>query len=186
MDLALSLRHVNGGLAGGIASADDDNVVGAAELGFHKGGAVIDALTFEKCEICDARFVVLRSGGEIAGFDDVSPNEDAAARNHGEFAGEAAGTMDGDGAFAVQARLHNFHAAGKDHKERDVAVADVEKNFAARDVPNSALSANPIDLRWGEARENLRARLCLQRAEGPASSLRQNDNPSPDLSLRAA
>jgi hypothetical protein len=66
-----------------------------------------------------------------------------AAGNHSEFPGEAAGTMDGDGAFAVEARLHNFHAAGKDDKERDVGVTDIEKNFAAVDVPDvpSALDA---------------------------------------------
>ena len=64
MDLALSLRHVNGGLAGGIASADDDNVFVAAELRFHEGCAVIDALSFEMGEISDARFVVLRAGGD--------------------------------------------------------------------------------------------------------------------------
>jgi hypothetical protein len=67
--------------------------------------------------------------------------------------------MDGDGAFAVEARLHNFHAAGKDDEERDVGVADIEKNFVAVDVPDAALRANPIDLRWSESRENLRARI---------------------------
>src|SRR5580700_7179433 len=76
----------------------------------------------------------------------------------GEF-GETAGTMDGDGAFAVEARLHNFHAAGKDDEERDVGVADIEKNFVAVDVPDVALRANPIDLRWSESRKNLRARI---------------------------
>src|SRR6201993_158412 len=96
---------------------------------------------------------------EIAGLDDACANEDPAAGNHGEFAGEAAGTMDGDGAFAVEARLHNFHAAGKDDEERDVGVADIEKNFAAVDVPDVALRANPIDLRWSESGENLRARI---------------------------
>src|SRR5580693_4516993 len=100
-----------------------------------------------------------RAEGVAGGFDDASANEDAAAGNHGEFAGEAAGTMDGDGAFAVEARLHNFHAAGKDDEERDVGVADIEKNFAAVDVPHVALRANPIDLRWSESRENLRARI---------------------------
>ena len=91
---------------------------------------------------------------EIAGFDDPSANEDATAGNHGEFSGEAASTMDGDGAFAVEARLHNFHAAGKDDEERDVGVADIEKNFVAVDVPDAALRANPIDLRWSESRKS--------------------------------
>src|ERR1700745_1401839 len=96
---------------------------------------------------------------QIAGLDDSSSAPHAWAGNHGEFGGEAAGTMDGDGAFAVEARLHNFHAAGKDDKERDVGVTDIEKNFAAVDVPEVALRANPIDLRWSESRENLRARI---------------------------
>src|SRR5579884_3682126 len=91
---------------------------------------------------------------EIAGFDDASANENAAAGNHGEFPGEAAGTMDGDGAFAVQTRLHNFHAAGKHDEEGDVAVADIKKNFAALDVSDAAVCANPIDLRWSESRED--------------------------------
>src|ERR1700746_3824101 len=53
---------------------------------------------------------------EIAGLDDASANEDAAAGNHGEFAGEAAGTMDSDGAFAREGRLDNFPACGKGDK----------------------------------------------------------------------
>ncbi len=97
MDLALSLRHVNGGLAGGIASADDDNVVVAAELGFHEGGAVIDALSFEKGEISDARFVVLRAGSD----DDRARGEFDAVIEH-DFVGAA-------GAFEAH------HIAGDHH-----------------------------------------------------------------------
>ena len=97
MDLALSLRHVNGGLAGGIASADDDNVVVAAELGFHEGGAVIDALSFEKGEISDARFVVLRAGGD----DDRACGQFDAVIEH-DFVGAA-------GAFEAH------HVAGDHH-----------------------------------------------------------------------
>ena len=97
MDLALSLRHVNGGLAGGIASADDDNVVVAAELGFHEGGAVIDALSFEKGEISDARFVVLRAGGD----DDRARGQFDAVIEH-DFVGAA-------GAFEAH------HVAGDHH-----------------------------------------------------------------------
>jgi hypothetical protein len=67
--------------------------------------------------------------------------------------------MDGDGALAVEAGLHNLHAAGKDDKEGDVGVAEIEENFAAVDVPDAALKANPIDLQWRESREDLRARI---------------------------
>ena len=53
-----------------------------------------------------------------------------------------------------EARLHNFHPAGKDDEERDVGLAEVEEDFAAVDVQDVALRANPIDLRWSENPEN--------------------------------
>src|SRR6201998_4019411 len=145
----------------GVAGAEKDQAPVAAADEFeaaedesaHENFAELGIFGDERAEGVAGEF------DEIAGLDDASANEDTAAGNHGDFAGEAASTMDGDGAFAVEARLHNFHAAGKDDEERDVGVADIEKNFTAVDVPDVALSANPIDLRWSESRENLRARI---------------------------
>src|ERR1700751_4124582 len=145
----------------GVAGAEKDQAPVAAADEFeaaedesaHENFAELGVFGDERAEGVAGEF------DEIAGLDDPCANEDPAAGNHGEFAGDTAGTMDGDGAFAVEARLHNFHAAGKDDEERDVGVADIEKNFAAVDVPDVALSANPIDLRWSESRENLRARI---------------------------
>src|SRR5579864_2465043 len=145
----------------GVAGAEKDQAPVAAADEFeaaegesaHEDFAELGVFGDERTESVAGEF------DEIAGLDDASANEDPAARNHGEFAGEAAGTMDGDWAFAVEARLHNFHAAGNDDEERDVGVADIEKNFAAVDVPDVALRANPIDLQWSESRENLRARI---------------------------
>src|SRR6202007_2467225 len=134
-----------------VAAADEFEA--AEDESAHENFAELGVFGDERAEGVAGEF------DEIAGFDDASANEDAAAGNHGEFAGEAAGTMDRDRAFAVEARLHNFHAAGKNDEERDVGVADIEKNFAAVDVPDMALRANPIDLRWSESRENLRARI---------------------------
>ena len=145
----------------GVAGAEKDQAPVAAADEFeaaedesaHENFAELGVFGDERAEGVAGEF------DEIAGLDDASANEDAAPGNHGDFAGEAAGTVDGDRAFAVEARLHNFHAAGKDDEERGVGVADIEKNFAAADVPDAALKANPIDLRWREGRENLRARI---------------------------
>ena|SRR5579872_1824383 len=146
---------------GGVAGAEKDETPIAAADEFeaaedesaHEKFAELGVFGDERAEGVAGEF------DEIAGLDDASADEDPAAGNHGEFAGEAAGTMDGDGAFAVEARLHNFHAAGKDGEEGDVAVADIEKDFVAVDVPDAALRANPVDLGWSESRENLRARI---------------------------
>src|SRR5690242_17542363 len=114
----------------GVAGAEKDKAPVAAADEFeaaedesaHENFAELGVFGDERAEGIAGEF------DEIAGLDDASANEDAAAGNHCEFAGEA-GTMDGDGAFAVEARLHNFHAAGKDDEERDVGRADIEKNF---------------------------------------------------------
>lgn len=134
-----------------VAAADEFEA--AEDESTHENFAELGVFGDERAEGVAGEF------DEIAGFDGASANENAATGNHGEFAGEAAGTMDGDGAFAVEARLHNFHGAGKNDEERDVGVADIEKNFAAVDVPDVAPRANSIDLRWSESRENLRARI---------------------------
>lgn len=134
----------------GVAGAEKDEAPVAAADEFetaedesaHENFAELGVFGDERAEGVTGEF------DEIARFNDASANKDAAARNHGEFAGETAGMMDGDGTFAVEARLHNLHAAGKDDKERYVGVAEIEKNFAAVDVPDAALKANPIDLRW--------------------------------------
>src|SRR5271154_149218 len=94
-----------------VAAADEVEAGGGGSA--HEHFAQLGVFGDERAEGVAGEF------DEIAGFDDASANEDPAAGNHGEFAGEAAGTMDGDGAFAVEARLHNFHAAGKDDEERD-------------------------------------------------------------------
>jgi hypothetical protein len=48
--------------------------------------------------------------------------------------------VDGDRAFALDARLHNFQAAGKDDEKRDVGLAEVEEDFAAVDVADACAS----------------------------------------------
>jgi len=150
---AEGLRRVAGAEKDQAPIAAADEFEAAEDESAHENFAELGIFGDERAESVAGEF------DEIAGFDDASANDDAAAGNHGDFAGEAAGTMDGDGAFAVKARLHNFHAAGKDDEERDIGVADIEKNFATVDVTDVALSANPIDLRWRESRENLRARI---------------------------
>lgn len=134
----------------GVAGAEKDEAPVAAADEFeaaedesaHENFAELGVFGDERAEGVTGEF------DEIARFNDASANKDAAAGNHGEFAGETAGMMDGDGAFAVEARLHNLHAPGKNDKEGYVGVAEIEKNFAAVDVPDASLKANPIDLRW--------------------------------------
>ena len=67
MDFAGGLREENGGLAGGISAADDDDLFLLAELRFHERCAVVDALAFELLQIGNARLVILRAGGDDDG-----------------------------------------------------------------------------------------------------------------------
>jgi len=122
---AEGLRGVAGAEKDKASVAAADEFEAAEDESAHENFAEFGVFGDERAEGVAGEF------DEIAGLDDASANEDAAAGNHGEFAGEAAGTMDSDGAFAVEARLHNFHASGRMTK-KGMLVAPRSKRISPR------------------------------------------------------
>ena len=82
------------------------------------------------------------------------------AGDHGHLAGEFAGVMGGDGAFAREIGLHDFHAAGEQNEERNVGIARLEQNFTGLNGPDFGDGPDAFDLRGGKNRKGLGA--CVQ------------------------
>jgi hypothetical protein len=52
-----------------------------------------------------------------------------------------------DLALARKIRLHNLHAAGKQHEEGDFAIARLEQDFSRLDFSQLAAATHTTDLR---------------------------------------
>src|SRR5271156_6843126 len=64
LDARRVLREEHRGVSRGVASSDYNYWLVGAELRFHEGRVVINSLAGKSIQVCDGRFVVLRTGGE--------------------------------------------------------------------------------------------------------------------------
>ena len=60
---------------------------------------------------------------KLAGFGHAAPHQGALSGDHGDLAGEFAGSVRGDGTLTLEGRLHDFHGAREQHEERNGGVA---------------------------------------------------------------
>jgi hypothetical protein len=83
---------------------------------------------------------------EFARIGHSASNQRPAAGNHIDFSGELPGPVLHNQPFALQVRLNDFHAARKQHKEWDIAIARFKQNVPRFDRSQPCQWPNSIDL----------------------------------------
>ena len=139
-----------------IASAAVDQFQASQNKGTHENLAELRVAGHQRTQIVVAHFQEFSIGS------DAPAHQAEPAGNHCYLSGEAAGFMGHNGAFSLTVRLHNFHAAGEQHEEWNVAITWLKQNFAGLYFSQLAQRADAVNLMLVQNGKSVTPNICGQ------------------------